>query len=75
MGGLSVKKKEERPTRESAALAGVFTDSSVAARHALPRKLLNCSYSSIAPNLGEEPDCFVRWNINDRLMHLHQQCN
>ncbi len=33
MDGLSVKKKEELSLRTTAALAVVFTDSSVAARH------------------------------------------
>ncbi len=38
MGGLSVKKKEEMSIRMTIAFACVFTDSSVASRHALRRK-------------------------------------
>ncbi len=52
---------------KTAAFAGVFTDSSVASRHALRRKLPNCSYSAIAPNLGEELSYLARWKANSKL--------
>ncbi len=68
MSGLSVKKKEEMSVKKSDAVAGVFTDSSVASRHALRRKLPNCSYPAIAPNLGEELSYLARWKANSKLI-------
>ncbi len=69
MGGFSVKKKEKMPFKWSAVFAVVFTDSSVASRHALRRKLPNCSYSAIAPNLGKELSYLARWKVNSKLTY------
>ncbi len=47
MGRLIIKKGRKNVTKKSVAFAGVFTDSSVASRHALRRKLPNCGIGAI----------------------------